>query len=68
MRDFIDTITYDDLDENDKEIANCIGLENFKNLSRTFGGSAINIKLPKSISVASRNKQIYSEFNGGNYK
>ncbi len=68
MQDFLNCVQYEDLDENDQDIADCIGLENFKNLVRTFGGSKINIKVPKNIALDYRNKQICSEFNGGNYK
>lgn len=68
MQDYLDYVQYEDLDENDKELADCIGLENFKNLVRTFGGSSINIKISKNMGLNYRNKQIISEFNGGNYK
>ena len=36
MQDFLDCVQYEDLDENDQDITDCIGLENFKNLVRTF--------------------------------
>lgn len=68
MQDFLECVQYEDLDENDQDIADCIGLENFKNLVRTFGGSTISIKVAKNIALDYRNKQICSEFNGGNYK
>lgn len=68
MQDFLDCIQYEDLDETDRDLADCIGLDNFKNLVRTFGGSSINIKISKNIDLEYRNKQICSEFNGGNYK
>lgn len=68
MQDFLKYVQYEDLDENDQDIVDCIGLENFKKLVRTFGGSTINIKVPKNIALDYRNKQICSEFNGGNYK
>lgn len=68
MRDFLDCVQYEDLDENDQDIVDCIGLENFKNLVRTFGGSSINIKISKNIALDYRNKQICSEFDGGNYR
>ena len=68
MQDFLDCVQYEDLDENDRELADCIGLEGFKNLVRTFGGSYINVKISKNIGLNYRNKQIISEFNGGNCK
>lgn len=68
MQDFLDCVQYEDLDEDDQDIADCIGLENFKNLVRTFGGSSINIKISKNIALDYRNKQICSEFDGGNHK
>lgn len=68
MQDFLDYIQYEDLDENDQELVDCIGLENYKNLVRTFGGSSINIKLSKNIALDYRNKQICLEFNGSNHK
>ena len=67
MQDFLECVQYEDLDENDQDIADCIGLENFKNLVRTFGGSTISIKVAKNIALDYRNKQICSEFNGCNY-
>ena len=68
MQDFLECVQYEDLDENDQDIVDCIGLENFKKLVRTFGGSTISIKVSKNIALDYRNKQICSEFNGGNYK
>lgn len=68
MQDFLDYLQYEDLDENDQDLVDCIGLDNFKNLVRTFGGSSINIKISKNIALDYRNKQICSEFDGGNYK
>lgn len=68
MQDFLDCLQYEDLDENDQDLVDCIGLDNFKNLVRTFGGSSINIKISKNIALDYRNKQICSEFDGGNYK
>ena len=32
MQDFLNCVQYEDLDENDRELADCIGLENFKKL------------------------------------
>lgn len=68
MQDFLEYVQYEDLDENDQDIVDCIGLENFKKLVRTFGGSRLDIKVSKNIALDYRNKQICSEFNGGNYK
>lgn len=68
MQDFLDYVKYEDLDEDDRELADCIGLEGFKNLVRTFGGSHINVKIPRNLGLKYRNAQIISEFNGENYK
>lgn len=68
MQDFLEYINYEDLDENDRELADCIGLENFKNLVRNYGGENIYVKVPTNMCIDIRNRHICSEFNGGNYK
>ena len=61
-------VGYEDLSEDDKALADCIGLENFKNLVRNYGGENLYIKIPINISFDVRNRQIYAEFNGRNHK
>lgn len=68
MQDFLNCVQYEDLDENDRELADCIGLENFKKLVRNYGGENIYIKVPNNMCMDIRNRYICSEFNGGNYK
>ena len=68
MQDILENVVYDDLSEDDKELADCIGFESFKNLVRNYGGANIYIKVPINISLDVRNRLICSEFNGGNYK
>ncbi len=67
MYEFLKELTYDDLDEEQKELADCIGIDNYKSLINTYGGTNINIRLPETICINIRNKKICSEFDGGNY-
>lgn len=60
-----DKITVDDLDGEQREIAECIGLESYLKLVEHFGGTSIYIQ--KSDKSA-RDREIKELFNGYNYK
>ncbi len=63
----LDELTYDDLDEEQKELADCIGLDAYKKLVATYAGSSINIRMPKKLTLKSRNRYIVRDFNGYNF-
>ncbi|MGN1102042.1 MAG: Mor transcription activator family protein [Huintestinicola sp.] len=63
----LDELTLDDLDEEQRELADCIGLEAYKKLVYTYAGSIINVRDPEGLTREIRNRIIRSEFNGGNY-
>ncbi len=63
----LDEITLDDLDPEQRELAECIGLEPYKKLLKNYAGSKITIRMPKEITLPLRNKEIKNKFNGYNY-
>lgn len=63
----LDEITLDDLDPEQRELAECIGLEAYKNLIKNYAGSLIYIRKPDSIANNFRNEEIRRKFNGYNY-
>ena len=63
----LDELTLDDLDEEQRELADCIGLEAYKRLIVTYAGSSINVRMPDKLTIRQRNKKICAEFNGYNF-
>lgn len=63
----LEKLTLDDLDEDQRELAECIGLEAYKNLLRNYAGSYIYVCKPDTITANVRDEQIRKEFNGYNY-
>lgn len=63
----LDKITLDDLDEDQRELAECIGLESYKRLLENYAGSPINVRMPDKITLPIRNKEIKEKFDGCNY-
>ena len=68
MDDFLDELTLEDLDGDQYDLAECIGLEVYIKLVRVFAGLPITIPMPKSINKNARNRKIIREFNGYNAK
>lgn len=68
MDDFLDELMLDDLDGDQYDLAECIGLEVYIKLVRTFAGLPITIPMPNSINKKARNRKIIKEFNGCNAK
>lgn len=62
------TIRASDLNEEQLQLAELIGLDNFKKLVLTFGG--LNLYIPKkdSFNRAARNEEIRQKFTGANFK
>lgn len=63
-----ETITADSLEGEQKEIAECIGIEAYRKISEQFGGSTIYIQKPDTLSKIKRNDEIRKLFNGKNYR
>lgn len=63
----LDKITIDDLDEDQRELAECIGFEAYKKMVNYYSGSYVYICKPDTVTMNARNKQIKKEFNGCNY-
>lgn len=63
----LDKITLDDLDEDQRELAECIGIEAYKNLLRHYAGSVVVVRMPKRITLPVRDREICDKFNGYNY-
>lgn len=63
----LDNLTLDDLDADQRELAECIGLEAYKNLITTYAGSYLYICKPDTLTISVRNTAIKKEFNGYNY-
>lgn len=68
MNDVLDAITLNDLDEEQRELAEVIGLIPFKELVRNYGGTYLYVQKLETFERAVRNTQIKEEFNGYNYK
>lgn len=64
----LDKLTIDDLDEEQRELAECIGMDAYKKLLETYAGSRITVRMPKRITLPLRNKKIKNKFNGYNYR
>lgn len=61
-------LTLDDLREEQRQIAEIIGVEAYLKLTRVFGGTTIYIaKAEEIIKRADRDRQIREEFDGSNY-
>lgn len=63
----LEELTLEDLDEEQRELADCIGLDAYKKLVASYAGNPINIRMPERITMKLRNEKIRSEFNGYNY-
>ena len=66
--DLLDRVQMENLDEEQKSLAELIGLEAFKSLVRNFNGTSIYIPKIESLEKTVRDELIKEEFDGGNYK
>lgn len=63
----LDELTLEDLDHEQRELAECIGLEAYKKLVATYAGSYVYVCKAETLTSELRNKIIKQEFNGYNY-
>lgn len=64
--DFMDKVTLDDLDGEQREIAELIELDVYKRLAYTYGGSAVYINKADTIVRGIRDQCIRDEYTGYN--
>lgn len=60
----IEKITIKEIPQNNQDLAQLIGIENFKKLVKYMGGSSIYIPKEQTLTLNLRNKNIKKEFNG----
>ncbi len=63
-----DNITLEGLPNEQKELAECIGIEKYRLLVKCYGGSSIYIPQAKSLMKSERNTLIQSDYNGKNIR
>ena len=66
--DLLEMVQMENLDEEQKVLAELIGLEAFKSLVRAFNGTSIYIPKIESLEKTVRDELIKEEFDGSNYK
>ena len=66
--DYLGKITLDDLDEEKRQLAELIGIENYRKILRVYPGVSLYIPKLDDLKRMARNEKIRKEFNGSNYK
>lgn len=66
--DYIDQITLDDLDEEKQQLAELIGIENYRKILRVFPGADLYVPKMEELKIMFRNAAIRRAFDGKNYK
>lgn len=64
----VDCIELDDLNPDQRELAELIGIANYRVLIKTYGGFCIYIPKSDAFEKNDRNEKIRSEFNGYNFR
>lgn len=63
----LDNLEIEDLDGDQRELADCIGMDAYKKLVKNYAGSFIYIRKPDTVTANLRNEEIRCKFNGYNY-
>lgn len=63
----VSELTLDDLEGEQRALAECLGLEAYKRLLLMYAGSTFTVRMPDKVTIPLRNKRIRSEFNGYNW-
>ena len=66
--DLLDQVKLENLDEEQKALAELIGRAGLKNLVRAYNGTSIYVPKIESLEKAVRDEYIKEEFDGGNYR
>ncbi len=64
----LDSIKIEELDGEQRELADCIGIENYKKLVLYFGGSYVYVQKADTILKEHRDIAIRKMFTGNNYR
>lgn len=64
--DLLDLITLEDLDGDQRQMADLIGLDAYKALVRAYGGTTIYVPKASTLTITDRNDRIREEYNGYN--
>lgn len=68
VEEMLEEIALDDLQEQHRELAECVGLESFRKLVRSFGGTAPSIPQAKEVVKLRVYRLIREEYNGANVR
>ena len=63
----VSELALDDLEGEQRSLAECLGLEAYKRLLLMYAGSTFTVRMPDTVTIPLRNKRIRSEFNGYNW-
>lgn len=63
----VNELTLDDLEGEQRALAECLGLEAYRRLLLMYAGSTFTVRMPDTVTIPLRNKRIRSEFNGYNW-
>lgn len=61
-------VSVDQLREDQRELAEVIGLDAYKKLVHFYGGSLLYVQKVDSVLKDTRDKELNEKFDGGNYK
>lgn len=67
IREYVEALSLDDLDEEQRELAECIGLQAYKRLITDYAGLTLTVRTPERIIIPLRNADIRKEFDGHNF-
>lgn len=68
MPGVVDKIQLEDLDSDQRQLAEIVGMQSYRRLIETFGGVSLYIPKPDSFEVMARNEQLRREFDGYNFR
>lgn len=63
--DAVDLLTYEDLDETQQQISDCIGFDNLKKLSSDFSGTLLYVPIIGKVLIDIRNREIIKDYKSG---
>ncbi len=64
----LDSIKIEELDGEQRELAECVGVDGYKRLVSHFGGTSVYIQKEERLIKNQRDKKIIEMFDGGNHK
>ena len=61
---YIDKLSFDDLDEEQRDLAECLGIQAYRNFITNYAGVTLTVRMPERIIIPLRNSEIRKEFDG----